>query len=158
MKARNFLTSLIAIGLLMPLMGLAQSIDVPTAPPEHQRPADFQPFRYKMTTEQLMEKYSAERMKRAETEFQEIAKVNEKGKWKPTWESLDQHNAPEWFLDAKLGLMLNWGLHSVPAWDLKKEKGAMYPDAYGNQMYHDAKFREYHVKNRGADFASMRGR
>ncbi|MEI7900599.1 MAG: alpha-L-fucosidase [bacterium] len=116
------------------------------------RPAEFKPFTYEFTTEQLMERYSAEHMKRAEAEFQEIAKVNEKGKWKPTWESLDLHEAPEWHLDAKLGIMLNWGLHSVPAWDSKKEKGAMYPDAYGNQMYHDQKVREYHVKHWGADF------
>jgi alpha-L-fucosidase len=138
----------------------------PTPPPEHRRPGDFKPLRYRMTTEQLMEKYSAKQMRRAEAEFQEMALANEKGPWKPTFESLDNHGAPEWFLDAKLGIMLNWGLHSVPAWDLKRPLnqpyGAMYPDAYGNNMYWFPGFtsdinqselhRLYHVKNWGADF------
>jgi hypothetical protein len=93
--------------LLAPLAAL-RAPDIPTPPPENRRPENFQPFHYEKTTEQLMEKFSADQMKRAEAEFQEIAKVNEKGPWKPTWESLDQHNPPEWFLDAKLGIMLKW--------------------------------------------------
>lgn len=139
---------------------------IPTAPAGHRRPDNFKPFHYRMTTEQLMEKYSARQMKRAKAEFQEMARVNEKGTWKPTYESLDTHGAPEWFLDAKLGIMLNWGLHSVPAWDLKRPlnqpHGAMYPDAYGNNMYWYPGFKSdinqsethrlYHVNNWGADF------
>jgi alpha-L-fucosidase len=144
----------------------APADNILTAPPEHRRPEGFQPFRYRITTEQLMEKYSEKQMQKAEEEFQEMAKVNERGPWKPSYASLDNHGAPEWFLDAKLGIMLNWGLHSVPAWDLKRPldqpHGAMYPDAYGNNMYWYPGFKSdinqsethhlYHVKNWGADF------
>ena len=90
-------------------------------------------------------------MKQAVVELKEIQAVNERGPWKPTWESLDQHRAPDWFLDAKLGIMLNWGMHSVPAWD-KKRGGAMYPDAYGCAMYVDEGVRAHHVQYWGADF------
>ena len=123
------------------------------APDQPHRPADFKPFRFKYSTEELMEKFSADQMKRAEAELKQIQSVNDKGPWKPTWESLDQHQAPEWFLDAKLGIMLNWGTHSVPAWDRDRgEKYARYPDAYGCEMYKDDQVRSHHAKYWGADF------
>lgn len=33
-----------------------------------------------------------------------------------TTESLRKHVVPEWFHDAKLGIMVHWGLYSVPGW------------------------------------------
>lgn len=121
-------------------------------PPENRRPVDFRPFHSKTTVEEMSEVDSADQIRRADAEFAKMAEINANGRWKPTWESLDRHTAPEWFLDAKLGIMFNWGLHSVPAWDLKKESGAMYPDAYGNQMYHDPGVRNYHDRHWGTDF------
>ena len=118
--------------LLAATAAQAANDDIPTASPGHRRPEDFKPFHYRLTTEQLMQNYSARQMQRADAEFREMSKVNEKGPWKPTFESLDNHGAPEWFLYAKLGIMLNWGIHSVPAWDLKRPlnqpHGAMYPE------------------------------
>jgi len=139
------MNTLLTALLLAPLAAL--HAHQPTAP---QRPADFKAFQFEFSAEQLQEKFSADQMKRAEAELKEIQAVNEKGPWKPTWESLDQHQAPEWFLDAKLGVMLNWGMHSVPAWD-KERGGAMYPDAYGVAMYVDEGVRAHHVRHWGAD-------
>ena len=61
----------------------------PVVPPR--RPADFKPYRYEYTTEQLREKFSDDQMKRAALAWKEIQTVNEKGPWKPTWESIDKH-------------------------------------------------------------------
>jgi alpha-L-fucosidase len=36
--------------------------------------------------------------------------------YEPTFESLRAHVVPNWFHDAKFGLMVVWGLFSVPAW------------------------------------------
>jgi alpha-L-fucosidase len=36
--------------------------------------------------------------------------------FEPTPESLVQHSVPSWYLDAKLGIFVHWGLFSVPAW------------------------------------------
>ena len=36
--------------------------------------------------------------------------------YQPTWESVSQHQVPQWFDDAKLGVFLHWGLYSVPGW------------------------------------------
>ena len=75
---------------------LADTADQPLNPPR--RPADFKPFLFKYSTEQLMETYSTNQMQRAAEELKQIQATNETGTWKPTWDSLDQHQAPEWFL------------------------------------------------------------
>jgi alpha-L-fucosidase len=116
------------------------------------RPTDFKPFQFKYSTEQLKEQFSADQMERAAKEFKEIQAVNEKGPWKPTWESLDRHQAPEWYRDAKLAVMFNWGVHSVPCWDQKRPKDAMYPDAYGTWMYVLPGHIAHHAKYWGSDF------
>ncbi len=36
--------------------------------------------------------------------------------YKPTLESLDSHPVPQWYEDDKLGVMVVWGLYSVPGW------------------------------------------
>ena len=37
-------------------------------------------------------------------------------RYEPNWESIGQHQASEWFQDAKLGIFIHWGLYSVPGW------------------------------------------
>jgi alpha-L-fucosidase len=37
------------------------------------------------------------------------------GPFQPTWESLEHYVVPEWYLDAKFGIFIHWGLYSVPA-------------------------------------------
>lgn len=36
-------------------------------------------------------------------------------KFKPSWESLKQYTVPEWYLDAKFGIFIHWGVYAVPA-------------------------------------------
>jgi alpha-L-fucosidase len=115
------------------------------------RPADFKPYRYRLTTEELRAQWSQEQMRRARSAIEEIDAVNQRGPWKPTWESLDRHRAPEWFRDAKLGVFVNWGLHAVPAW-APPSRRAMYPDAYGAWMYMDDRVRAHHAQFWGKDF------
>ena len=67
------------------------------------------------------------------------------------WSSLDQRPCPQWYLDAKFGIFIHWGLYSVPAWG----KVGEYAEWYWNKMA-DPKpgnvWRQFHVKNFGADF------
>jgi alpha-L-fucosidase len=42
--------------------------------------------------------------------------ADQSGGFQPTWDSLRAHQVPEWFAGAKLGIFINWGLYSVPAW------------------------------------------
>ena len=45
----------------------------------------------------------------------EIDKVIAQGPYKDTWESLEKHETPEWFKNAKFGIFIHWGVYSVPA-------------------------------------------
>lgn len=148
---RRILVGLAAAALLIAAVGTIGFDEHPPASPPR-RPADFKPFRFKYSTEQLKAKFSADQMARAARELEEIRSVNGKGPWKPTWESIDKHQAPEWYRDAKLGIMFNWGLHSVPAWDMKRTERAMYPDAYGTWMYMRPPNMAHHAEFWGVDF------
>ncbi|MCK4919743.1 MAG: alpha-L-fucosidase [Bacteroidales bacterium] len=66
--------------------------------------------------------------------------------YEPNWESLNQHEIPEWLLDAKLGLYGHWGVYSVPAFQTEWYGRIMYDkytrgekafnhhiETYGNQ-------------------------
>ena len=48
-----------------------------------------------------------------------------KGKFQPTWDSLQQYQVPEWFRDAKFGIWAHWGPQCEP------ERG----DWYAREMY-----------------------
>src|ERR1019366_5219374 len=36
--------------------------------------------------------------------------------YQPTWDSLDKRPTPAWFTDAKFGIIIHWGVYSVPAY------------------------------------------
>ena len=35
--------------------------------------------------------------------------------FEPTWESLKRYTVPEWYIDAKFGIFIHWGVYAVPA-------------------------------------------
>ena len=38
------------------------------------------------------------------------------GPFQPTWDSIQQnYKDPDWFRDGKFGIMMHWGIYSVPA-------------------------------------------
>ena len=72
-------------------------------------------------------------------------------KYQPNWQSLDQRPCPTWYLDAKFGIFIHWGVYSVPAWGAPKE----YAEWYWNHI-EDRKpenpWRQFHEKNYGKNF------
>jgi hypothetical protein len=36
-------------------------------------------------------------------------------RYEANWESLDQRATPQWWVDAKFGIFMHWGVYSVPA-------------------------------------------
>ncbi len=36
--------------------------------------------------------------------------------YQSNWQSIDNRPVPEWFVDAKFGIFIHWGLYSVPSW------------------------------------------
>ena len=79
-----------------------------------------------------------------------ITRAAEK-QYEANWASLDQRPSPEWFLDAKFGVFIHWGVYSVPAWG----KTGEYAEWYWNRMHNkkpDNVWWQFHAKNYGADF------
>jgi alpha-L-fucosidase len=71
------------------------------------------------------------------------------------WESLDRRPTPAWFLDAKFGVFIHWGVYSVPAWGQVGE----YAEWYWNRLpSKDPKWAPsvaFHARNYGANFNYM---
>ncbi len=64
----------------------------------------------------------------------------EKGKFEPTWESLQQYQTPEWFRNAKFGIWAHWGPQCQP------EQG----DWYGRLMYDEGSLQyKWHLEHYG---------
>ena len=58
---------------------------------------------------------------------------------------------PQWFLDAKFGIFIHWGVYSVPAWGAPKS----YAEWYWNNMADqkpDNVWWQFHKKNYGETF------
>jgi alpha-L-fucosidase len=110
----------------------------------------FQPYSYKYTIEELHKEFSAEMMAEAKKDMEELYKVNESGKYKADFESLDQHKAPEWILDAKLAIFYDWGPYSIAGYGVKEWNRARYPDWYLAHMYGPQL--DYHRSTWGEDF------
>ncbi|CAO3616869.1 unnamed protein product [Cunninghamella blakesleeana] len=71
-------------------------------------------------------------------------------KYDQTSSSLQQHQAPTWFNDAKFGIFIHWGLFSVPAW---APVGQQYAEWYWWQMNHpNDPTHKYHLETYGSNF------
>jgi len=102
-----------------------------------------------------------------------VASCHQKSKeiYEPTWESLKQHRVPGWFLDAKFGIFIHWGVYAVPAYHewyivyyspksqfgrnlggppYTAEQGDFSDSVFQANIRKDAN--EYHKRNFGAGF------
>jgi alpha-L-fucosidase len=71
--------------------------------------------------------------------------------YEPRWESLDQRPTPQWFLDAKFGIFIHWGVYSVPGWGAPKSYAEWYWK-YMSDMKPDNVWWQFHKTNYGATF------
>ena len=70
-----------------------------------------------------------------------INNVISKGKYKDSWESLQQYHVPTWYENAKFGIFIHWGVYSVPAFGSEWYSRNMY--IQGSREY------EHHIKTYG---------
>ena len=115
------------------------------------RPLSWKQEKYKYSVEQLRDRYSESMMKNAKEDVKNLEEVNKNSKWKPTYESLNNHIIPEWITDARFGIFLDWGPWSVAGYGVRKNT-RYYPDWYENNMLTDSTLRAYHNKFWGSDF------
>ena len=56
-------------------------------------------------------------------------------KYQPNWQSLSKHQPAKWFMDAKFGIFVHWGVYSVPAWAPTDCELDQYTRLYENHPY-----------------------
>ena len=65
-----------------------------------------------------------------------------KGPFEPNWESIKKnYKMPQWFVDAKFGIMMHWGLYAVPA---------KQSEWYATHMYNNPEIIKWHTEHFGA--------
>ncbi len=76
-------------------------------------------------------------------------------KYTADWNSIDSRPVPEWFVNAKFGIFIHWGVYSVPAYrPVGKERYSSYAEWYESAVMPDTVpgGRDFHIRNYGADF------
>jgi alpha-L-fucosidase len=58
------------------------------------------------------------------------------GPFEPTWDSLRQYTVPEWYMDAKFGIFIHWGLYAVPAFGNEWYPRHMYIEGSPHFKHH----------------------
>jgi alpha-L-fucosidase len=76
-------------------------------------------------------------------------------KFEPNWASLDARPTPEWFLDAKFGVFIHWGVYSVPAWGAHGQYAEWYWRRITGNNPKETAWRDFHAKNYGTNFDYM---
>ena len=70
-----------------------------------------------------------------------IEQVIAQGPYSDNWESLSNYSVPKWYMKAKFGIFIHWGIYSVPAFG---------NEWYSRNMYNkDSREFEYHRKTYG---------
>ena len=72
-------------------------------------------------------------------------------RYAPKWESLDRRSTPQWYLDAKFGVFIHWGVYSVPAWGAPKSYSEWYWNNIADHKPQNVWW-QFHKKNFGEDF------
>ena len=67
--------------------------------------------------------------------------------YKPTWESLDSRKLPSWYDNAKVGLMMHWGVYSVPSWGDPKVSQASGEWFWDLLEANQAKYKQFMAAN-----------
>ncbi len=60
-------------------------------------------------------------------------RIVRQGPFQPAWNSLETYKVPSWYLDAKFGIFIHWGVYSVPAFSNEWYPREMY--LQGSKVY-----------------------
>jgi len=72
--------------------------------------------------------------------LQQVDKEGHAGPFQPTWDSLKHYQVPAWYLDAKFGIFLHWGVYSVPAFGSEWYPRLMYTQGSDEFKHHVATY------------------
>ncbi|MFZ1159530.1 MAG: alpha-L-fucosidase, partial [Candidatus Sulfotelmatobacter sp.] len=103
----------------------------PTAPTATEDPATIDG-----TWQKASAKYDTER----KTILENVDRVNSEGPFRPDWESLQNYKVPDWYMDAKFGIFIHWGVYSVPAFGSEWYPRMMYTKGSEEYKHHIATY------------------
>src|SRR5439155_18289430 len=69
-----------------------------------------------------------------------VDRVASQGPFKPDWDSLKAYQVPAWYLDAKFGIFIHWGVYSVPAFGNEWYPRNMYKKDTPEYAHHVATY------------------
>jgi alpha-L-fucosidase len=72
--------------------------------------------------------------------LEDVDRVNAAGPFRPDWESLQAYQIPEWYMDAKFGVFIHWGVYSVPAFGSEWYPRLMYVQGSDEYKHHLATY------------------
>ena len=117
------------------------------------RPDGYAPYKYPYTPEDLLRMDGKKIGRLAKRAWADPRKGQLRpASYKATFESVAEHQCPEWFKDAKVGMFIDWGPWSVAGYaspSVVTPNKARYPDWYEWWMHN--KQRDYHEKVWGKD-------
>ena len=115
------------------------------------RPENHKPYIYKHTTEEL-KKFTKQHVKSAAKDLKDMDKVIFDGPYKASFASLSEHATPEWYMDGKFGIEVNYGIYSVAGYGTKGYGGNYYTDCYLDNIYGKKGKGDYYIEHWGEDF------
>ena len=62
------------------------------------------------------------------------------GPFRSDWESLQAYKVPAWYMDAKFGIFIHWGVYSVPAYGNEWYPRNMYNEGSDENKHHVARY------------------
>jgi alpha-L-fucosidase len=92
------------------------------------------------TIDQTWQKASAKYETARATIIKSVDRINSEGPFRPDWESLQNYKVPEWYMDAKFGIFIHWGVYSVPAFGTEWYPRMMYTEGSDEYKHHIATY------------------
>ena len=70
--------------------------------------------------------------------LESVDRTNASGPFRPDWESLQNYKVPDWYMGAKFGIFIHWGVYSVPAFSNEWYPRNMYNQGSDEYKHHIA--------------------
>jgi alpha-L-fucosidase len=129
MMRRSFLLIISSVlTLLSAAMSQTPTADAPTS--------SVEPKVVDQTWQKASAKYDAARS----SILQSVDRTIALGPYRSDWESLENYKVPAWYMDAKFGIFIHWGVYSVPAFGNEWYPRNMYKQDSDEFKHHVATY------------------
>jgi alpha-L-fucosidase len=135
MQGIRFAWLILATGICVEI-ALSSSSMLAQTPVEDAPTASQSPLAIDRIWQDASSKYDASR----EAILEDVDRANSEGPFRADWESLQTYQVPQWYMDAKFGIFIHWGVYSVPAFGSEWYPRLMYIEGSDEYKHHRATF------------------